>query len=63
MTKFERSQHNDLAANKTNWIGPNIFNPFQARPFERVRYWMFAERGHLGDNVGVDIFQKELLEA
>ena len=31
--------------------------------FESVRYWMFAERGHLGDNVGVDIFQKELLEA
>ena len=37
-------------------------NPFQARPFECVEYWIFVDRGHLGDYVSERILEKKLLE-
>ena len=38
-------------------------NPFQAEPFESVKYvkYIFAERGYVRDYVGLRIFQKGLI--
>ena len=35
-----------------------LLNPFQERPSECVRYWIFADKELLRDYVGKQIFQK-----